>query len=737
MPEAKFTVEGMHCASCVMNVEKSLSKIKGVKHVSVDLATKSARISYEGNIPFEEFATVVQNIGYQLLQQEEKNAEEAFARKEKIRLVLSWVFTLPIAILMLLSMVFHISILPEMTLMYINVFVSGIVIFVIGSPVIRATLLSFKNLFFTMDSLIGIGTIASFSTGILHLLGSSIEDFSVVGAMIMSINHIGNYLKELSTGRASEAIRKLLELGAKHAHLITEDGTLDVPVESLHVGDKVLVKPGEKIPSDGIILDGTTTIDESLATGESLPVDKQKGSPVIGATINLSGAIVVRIEKVGKDTFLSQVIKLVEEAQASKVPIQELADKVTSFFVPVILVLSIISFVMWYFFPQYGQSIRSFFAPLLPWITPEGDRLSLALFAAIATLVIACPCALGLATPTALMVGMGKAASHGILIRKGEAIQRMKDINTLVLDKTGTITEGKPVVSDVIAGNEDRLFTTAYALESLSEHPLAKAIVAFLSPLQTTQPLKVTNFTSFPGKGVHGIINDIHTFAGSIAFLEEQGITIPENIQDNLHALLAEGKTLVSIATEKEWIGAFALADAIKKDSQKAIQFLHSLGLTIIMLTGDNKKSAAAIAGKVGIDHYEAELLPEDKIAAIRKLQSNGKVVAMVGDGINDAPALKQADVGIAIGSGTDIAIESADITLVGGSLLGVYEAIVVSRKTFEKIRQNLFWAFFYNGIAIPLAMFGILHPIIAELAMAMSSITVVTNSLSLRQRNS
>jgi len=335
------------------------------------------------------------------------------------------------------------------------------------------------------------------------------------------------------------------------------------------------------------------------------------------------------------------------------------------------------------------------------------------------------------------MVGMGKAASHGILIRKGEAIQRMKDINTLVLDKTGTITEGKPVVSDVIAGNEDRLFTTAYALESLSEHPLAKAIVAFLSPLQTTQPLKVTNFTSFPGKGVHGIINDTHTFAGSIAFLEEQGITIPENIQDNLHALLAEGKTLVSIATEKEWIGAFALADAIKKDSQKAIQLLHSLGLTIIMLTGDNKKSAAAIAGKVGIDHYEAELLPEDKIAAIRKLQSNGKVVAMVGDGINDAPALKQADVGIAIGSGTDIAIESADITLVGGSLLGVYEAIVVSRKTFEKIRQNLFWAFFYNGIAIPLAMFGILHPIIAELAMAMSSITVVTNSLSLRQRNS
>jgi len=732
MTEVKFKVEGMHCASCVLNVKKAIEKIDGVKLANVDLSTKSAIVKYEGNIPFEEFYNAVRNAGYELFKEEEEKAELEFIRKERIRLLVSWVFTLPLAVKMILSMIFHIEFLPEMLSMYVDIVISGIVIFVIGFPVIKHTFIAIKNLSFNMDSLIGIGTIASFATGVLKISGLKIEDFSVIGAMIMSINHIGNYIKELSTGKASEAIKKLVLLGAKDAHLITEEGIIDVPVENLKVGDILLVKPGEKIPSDGVIIEGETSINESIATGESMPVDKKVGDKVIGATINQYGVIKVRIEKVGKDTFLSQVIKLVSKAQASKVPVQELADKITSYFVPVILLLSILTFTLWFFFPAYGEKILSVLKPFLPWIMEGSDRLSMALFASIATLVIACPCALGLATPTALMVGMGKAATNGILIRKGEAIQRMKDVDTVVFDKTGTITEGKPVVIDYIAIEEKLFFEVALALLSLSEHPLAKAIVDFLSSRQIDSKVNVNGFESIPGKGVKANIDGKMCYAGSLNFIEESGVVITKDTKEKISNFLAEGKTIVAIAVEKNLAGAFAISDRIKPDSNEAIKLLHTLGLKTIMLTGDNKLSAGYIAKNAGIDEYFANLLPEDKIEIVKKLQKQGRVVAMVGDGINDAPALKQSDVGIAIGSGTDIAIESADITLVGSNLIGVYKAFLISTKTFDKIKQNLFWAFFYNVVAIPLAMLGILHPLIAELAMAFSSVNVVANSIRL-----
>ncbi|MGC8765879.1 MAG: heavy metal translocating P-type ATPase [Brevinematia bacterium] len=723
MPEVKFKVEGMHCSSCTLNVKKSLEKIDGVKFASVDLATKSAVVECTKEISFEEFYEAVKKSGYELIKEEETEKELLFLKKEKLRLILSWVFTIPLALKMILSMIFHLTIMPEMIGMYFDVLISGIVIFVIGFPIIKSTFLAIKNLSFNMDSLIGIGTIASFSTGVLKLLGINIEDFSVVGAMIMSINYIGNYLKDLSTGKASEAIKKLIQLGAKEAHLLTPEGIIDVPVNKLMPGDVVLVKEGEKIPSDGVIVEGFTTIDESMVSGESMPVDKKEGDKVIGATINQTGFIKVRIEKVGKDTFLSQVIKMVEEAQRSKVPIQQLADKITGVFVPLILLLSVLTFLLWYFLPDLMRSIQAFF----PWMVSETDKLSMALFSAIATLVIACPCALGLATPTALMVGMGKAAISGILIRNGEAIQRMKDITTVVFDKTGTITKVKPSVSEFIAEDKTLLFNIAYAIENLSNHPLARAITAFVND-KITESLKVEDFSVVAGKGLKGKIQGKVILSGNIKFLKEEGINVDEN---ELEKLFLQGKTLVGFALDGNFIGAFAISDEVKEDSKEAIKLLHSLGLKTAMLTGDNNLSAEYIAKTTGIDTYFAELLPHHKIEKIKALQSDN-VVAFVGDGINDAPALKQADIGIAIGSGTDIAIESADITLVSGSLTGVYKAFIISRKTFDKIKENLFWAFFYNVIAIPLAMMGVLHPLIAEIAMALSSINVVFNSLRL-----
>jgi len=781
MEKINAKVEGMSCTSCAINIEKAIKEIDGVIDVKVDFTLKKALITANKSIPFDNLNAKVKQAGYELIPEGQEDEELYYLKKERKRLIISWILTLPLLVKMILSMFFGVMLQNELLDNIIELFLSFIIIFILGFDIIKATFYSIRKFSFTMDSLIGIGTIASFTTGILRLSnilmlsGIKIEDFSMVGAMIMSINHIGTYLKQLSTGKASMAIKKLMQLGAKNAHKIinknltdkgltgnnlvknelNENDIVDVDISELIVGDIVLVKPGEKIPSDGVIIEGNCAIDESIATGESKPVDKKVGDKVIGATINQDGVIKVKVEKIGKDTFLSQVISMVEQAQASKVPIQQFADKITSYFVPLIISLSILIFLTWYFFPSSIIKISQKLSDILPWfITLAKDRISLAIFASIATLVIACPCALGLATPTALMVGMSKAALNGVLIKKGEAIQRMKEVTTVVFDKTGTITEGKPVVTDILINQFENnlkdsfnsildnnskdiknIFVSySYTLESLSDHPLAKAVIDWIKKGKNNiSLLKVESFSYIPGNGIKSIINGKTAICGSISFLKKENVNISDENKDKIDHWLQEGKTIVGTAYDKIFLGAFAISDQIKADAKDVIEKLHQLNLKTVMLTGDNRLAASLISNKAGIDNFYANLFPKDKIDIVKKLQEQGEVVAMVGDGINDAPALKQANVGIAIAA-SDIAIEAADITIPSNSLFGVYKSFIISQKTFQKIKQNLFWAFFYNIIAIPLAMSGLLHPIIAEIAMATSSVNVVLNSLRLNR---
>ena len=732
-------ITGMSCTSCSSNIEKALGGLDTVKTAEVSFTSKKAYLEVFDSVDLDKILTTVKNLGYEAVREGDSDTadyskEDEHLKTEKRRLILAWAVTLPLTVKMLLEMIFSFYPAGRTAAFYADLILSFPVIFIIGFPVIRATFFAVKSLSFNMDSLIGIGTIAAYSTGILRLFGMDIENFAVVGAMIMSINYIGSYLKELSTGKASKAIRQLLELGAKTAHRQNSDGSYtDVPIEDLQVGDIVLVKPGEKIPVDGTVIDGITSVNESIATGESIPVNKESGDEVIGATINLQGAVSVRIEKVGKDTFLARIIKMVEDAQNTKVPIQAFADKVTSIFVPAVLIVSASTFLFWFFFPDKGAFILSAAAPYIPWINTGGSTVSMALFAGIATLVIACPCALGLATPTALMVGMGKGAVNGILIRNGEAIQTAQKVTSVVFDKTGTITEGKPVVTAIETKMEEEDFLTLMAsVETLSEHPLASAVVKKAEE-ENLPLLKAGDFHAVTGKGVTAVTGGKKISVGSIRYFEESGISTG-NFSSSIESYQNKGHTVILMAVDGILKGFAAIADTIKPDSFSAVQRLKDMGIKTIMLTGDNEKSAAAIAGEAGIDNIKARLLPQDKISVIRKLQESGEVIAMVGDGINDAPALKQADVGIAIGTGTDIAIEAADITLISGSLEGVAKAIRLSKETFRKIMQNLFWAFFYNIVAVPLAVLGLLHPAVAEAAMAFSSINVVWNSLRLKK---
>ncbi|MFQ3621730.1 MAG: cation-translocating P-type ATPase [Spirochaetales bacterium] len=743
-------IEGMTCTSCARTVERALRKVEGVQSVSVHFATGEAILQTAKAVPLPSLAQEVEKAGYKLIPPDTEEPEEAFLRKERSRLLWAWIFTFPITVKMLLHMLAGVELIPHPYSFWIDVLFSGLVIFIVGYPVLRATFQAIKTFSFPMDSLIGLGTLAAFSTSLLQYAGLPVADFSVVGAMIMAIHFVGNYLKVLSTGRASLAIKQLSKLQPLIAHRLTLEGVEDVPLATLKVGDIVLVKPGEKIPSDGTIIEGNTSIDESLATGESIPVDRKPQDKVIGSTLNQTGVIKVRIERVGADTFLSRVIQLVEEAQRSKVPIQELADRITGIFVPLVLILSLLTFFLWLFFAGEGANLLNHLSKYIPWMPSQSTPLSFALSAAIATLVIACPCALGLATPTALMVGMGKAASHGILIRRGEAIQRMKDVNTLGFDKTGTLTKGKPTVTSYETQEPGLCFSLALAVESVSEHPLARSMVSFLTTYLSSHlteieyPLwKIIEFEAIPGKGLNArVVSEqqnlrLQVVVGSLKYLGELGLdTTPYTSKAEI--LYKEGHTVVGVGiTEGDTprvLGIFGIRDTLKEEAREAIQALHALGLKIFLLTGDNTRAAETIAKEAGIDLVFAELLPQDKIRIIRELQTQGKVVAMVGDGINDAPAIKQADVGIALGSGTDIAMEAADLTLVSGNLTSIRKAFGISRSTFRKIRQNLFWALFYNIIALPLAMLGLLHPVVAEIAMAFSSISVVTNSLRLRR---
>jgi Cu+-exporting ATPase len=720
-------VKGMTCASCAISVKKAIINTPGVIEASVNLATNKATISYDPSIvSLEVIFKNVSKTGYSL--EFEVQKEDSELKASKRRLIASLILLVPLTVIMIPEMTGKLMI-PYMD--FIDLALSFVLIFVIGFPIVRRAVKSLLHGNTNMDLLITLGTFASFATGIMKVLGVQTANFAFVGGMIMFFNILGKYLEALAKGRASRAIKSLLELGAKTARIIVDGKEVEVDVNTLDVGDIMVVRPGEKIPTDGVILEGETTVDESMATGESMPVTKGANDEAIGGTVNQLGAIKVKVMKVGEDTFLSQLIKLVEEAQGSKVPVQEFADKVTAYFVPTILVVSLLVFLFWFFFPEEGKAILLWGLRFIPWINPGLNRFSMAVFASVATLVIACPCALGLATPTAIMVGSGLGAKNGILIRNGKAIEIMKDVNAIVFDKTGTLTEGRPAVTDIIDFTNDFSgFKMLCSLEKLSEHPIARAIVEKGSSGGVTFEY-VNDFVATPGRGVQGIINGKSYYAQrpNESFTE---VSASNSIKKTIEKLESEGKTVVILSEEKTPICVVGVQDVLKKEAKEVIHEIMKLGIKSIMLTGDNKQTAQKIAHELGIERVIAEVLPRDKVDVIKSLQAEKMVVAMVGDGINDAPAIKQADIGIAMGSGSDIAIEAGDIVLFKGNIANVPKAIRLSKATFRKIKENLFWALFYNLVSVPLAAMGFLHPIIAEIAMAFSSINVVTNSLRL-----
>jgi Cu+-exporting ATPase len=611
------------------------------------------------------------------------------------------------------------------------------VLFWVGWPTYRGAWAAVTHRHANMDTLIAIGTGVALLTGPASFF-IPVANYAGVAAMIMAFHLTGRYVEESAKGRASQAIRKLLELGAKTAFIERDGSEFEVPIEEVQVKDIMIVRPGEKIPTDGIIVSGDSAVDESMATGESMPVNKHPGDEVIGATVNQEGLLKVEATRIGKDTFLSQVIKLVDECQGSKVPIQEFADKVTGVFVPIVIVIAALTVLAWVVFPVLMKTLVNA-GTFLPWVNPDLGVLTLAIISMVSVLVIACPCALGLATPTALMVGSGKGAENGILIRSGEAIQTFKDVQIVIFDKTGTITKGKPELTDLVGygqwngdGGQDELLRIAGSVEKGSEHPLGRAIVVS-AEAQEIPLLEPKKFEAVRGKGVSAQIGDQRVLVGSRRLMRENGID-PSPLEEEMVRLENEAKTAMLVAVDNQLAGVVAVADTLKGDSANAINALHQMDIKTAMITGDNQRTADAIAKVVGIDHVLAEVLPDGKVEEVQKLQQEFGLVAFVGDGINDAPALTQANVGIAIGTGTDIAIEASDVTLVRGELTGVVEAITLSRETFKKIKQNLFWAFFYNVVMIPLAVIGWMHPVLAEIAMASSSITVVGNANRLRK---
>ncbi|MBP8613195.1 MAG: copper-translocating P-type ATPase [Candidatus Atribacteria bacterium] len=718
-------VKGMTCAACALAVKKAIENTEGVVEANVNLATNKATITFDPTaVDLDEIFKNVEKTGYALTF--ESGEEDAELKKAKNRLIASLFFVIPSFVMMILMMAENVMI-PYMD--YINLGIAFVLTFVIGFPVLERAFKALIHGNTNMELLIALGTIASFLTGIMAILGLPITNFSYVSGMIMFFYLLGQYLEALAKGRASNAIKSLIELGAKTARIIVDEQEVEVDVSTLDIGDIMVVRPGDKIPTDGKIIEGETTIDESMATGESIPVGKKVGDEVIGGTVNESGLIKVEVTKVGKDTFLSQLVKLVEEAQGSKVPVQEFADKVTAYFVPTVLLISLATFIFWFIFPAAGRHIIVSAATFIPWVNPALNRISMAVFAAVATLVIACPCALGLATPTALMVGSGLGARNGILIRNGKAIEVIKDTKYIVFDKTGTLTEGKPRLTDFVDFSSDKTGLEVIAsLEQFSNHPIAKAIVE--GAKEKNIPFhEVTNFKEIPGEGVYGKIDGTE-----YAAKKPEGDALVGAIGETIETLEKQGKTVVVLYKETMPIAVVAVADVIKGDAKKAIAELKEMGFTPVMLTGDNKRTAEAVSKELGIEEYFAEVFPKDKVEVIKSLQAKGNKVTMVGDGINDAPAIKQADVGIAMGSGSDIAIEAGDIVLFNRKLESVVKAVRLSQETFRKIKQNLFWALFYNSIAIPIASLGLLHPIIAEAAMALSSINVVTNSLRLNR---
>ncbi len=731
-----FKIRGMSCASCAQTIEKALGKAKGVDSAVVNFAIEEAAVEFDtGLTNAGNLEKVIEKAGYSVLKEwegpaKEEDKTEAKVNKAKKLLLSAVVFEgVIMALMMVHYMVFDIPFYN-----YIVAVLGFPVVFIFGWATHKASWKAIKHGRANMDVLITIGSVPPYLMGLAVFIFPA-ASFIEMATTIVTFHLLGRFLEIKARGRASQAIKKLLQLGAKTARILVEGKEAEVPVESVKQGDMMVVRPGEKIPTDGIIVEGKTAIDESMATGESMPVKKKEGDEVIGATINQYGLLKVKATKVGKDTFLSQVIKLVEECQGSKVPIQEFADRITGYMVPAILLIALLTTVSWLVFPDFFMSIITWGQPFLPWINTELGLITLALFAGIAVLVISCPCALGLGTPTALMVGTGIGAENGILIRNGEAIQTMKEVHTIVFDKTGTITKGKPEVTDLVKingfGDRDLIYFAA-SVEQGSEHPLAQSILE-AAKKKKFKLGNVTNFKAVTGKGIKGKVNGKEIAIGNQKLMKELKADFSTLIKD-VERLEDEAKTAMLLSVDKKPAGIIAVADTLKEDSVQAIKELEKMGIKTVMITGDNRRTGRAIGKKVGISEVLAEVLPEDKVAEIKRLQNEFGTIAMVGDGINDAPALKQANVGIAIGTGTDIAIESSDITLVRGDLSAVVTAVKLSQAIFRKIKQNYFWAWFYNILAIPLAATGLLHAMIGVAAMSFSSVNVVWNSLQLKK---
>lgn len=739
-----FKIEGMTCSACANRVERVTKKLDGVENSSVNFATENLTVNIDEDIiGYSKIKEAVDKAGYKLIKEEEKDSGKSKIDESKlllIRFIVSACFSIPLLIITMGHMVG--MPLPNIIDPMNNSLNFAIIQIILTLPVMiigyKFYKVGLKNLFKlspNMDSLIAISTLAAFIYGIFGIYKIKAGDshyamhlyFESV-AVILTLITLGKYLESVSKGKTSQAIKALMGLAPKTATIIRDNKEMTIPIEEVISGDIVIVKPGEKIPVDGEVIEGNTSIDESMLTGESIPVEKTIGSSVVGASINKTGFIKYRATKVGKDTALSQIVKLVEDAQGSKAPIAKMADVISSYFVPTVIILAVIASIGWL-------------------IAGETPLFAITIF--IAVLVIACPCALGLATPTAIMVGTGKGAENGVLIKGGEALETAHLINTIVFDKTGTITEGKPIVTDIISSgiSEDELLVIAASAEKGSEHPLGEAIVKCAEEKKLNFK-NIDKFNAIPGHGIEVKIDDKEVLLGNRKLMDDKKIK-SENVSNNSdlfeqgNNLAEQGKTPMYIAINNNLVGIIAVADIVKPSSKKAIESLHNMGIKVAMITGDNKKTAEAIAKQVGIDLVLSEVLPEDKANEVKKLQKDNLKVAMVGDGINDAPALAQADVGIAIGSGTDVAIESADIVLMKSDLMDVTTAIKLSRATIKNIKQNLFWAFGYNVLGIPVAM-GILHifggpllnPMIAAAAMSLSSVSVLTNALRLRKFN-
>lgn len=738
-----FKIEGMTCASCVKAVERAVSKLEGVTEANVNFATEKLSISYDpSQSKISDIKNAVEKAGYKAIE-EETTVDTDKERKEKEmkllwkKFVISAIFTVPL-LYMAMGHMFGETIglkLPEFIDPMLNPLTFALVQLLLTTPVMIAGnkffTVGFKALFRrspNMDSLIAMGTSAAFLYGIFAIVqiyggnsGYADDLYFEAAGVIITLITLGKYLESVTKGKTSEAIKKLMGLAPKTAIIIRDDKEVEVSIDEVEVGDVIVVKPGEKMPVDGEVVEGITSVDESMLTGESIPIEKHAGDKIIGASINKNGNIKYKATRVGKDTALAQIIKLVEEAQGSKAPIARLADVISGYFVPVVIMLAITSALAWYFFG--GQS----------------TVFALTIF--ISVLVIACPCALGLATPTAIMVGTGKGAEYGVLIKSGGALETAHKIGTIVFDKTGTITEGKPIVTDVVVVKgitENDLLQIAASAEKGSEHPLGEAIVKGAEEKEL-EFKKLDSFNAIPGHGIEVKIDGKDILLGNRKLMVERKISL-ESLEETSDKLAGEGKTPMYIAIDNKMAGIIAVADTLKENSKKAIEKLHEMGIEVAMITGDNKRTAEAIARQVGIDRTLAEVLPEDKAEEVKKLQAEGRKVGMVGDGINDAPALAQADIGIAIGSGTDVAMESADIVLMRSDLMDVPTAIQLSKKTIRNIKQNLFWAFGYNTLGIPVAMgllfiFGgpLLNPMIAAAAMSFSSVSVLLNALRLK----